>query len=188
MSRTGQVFLVTPSTEEGRPCIDFTFRQNPENNWLLVDQVLRGERPAKDYPSVLILVDHPEAEAWDLYTVPGTFGLMSERAVDLLLPYASGYFQFFQAWLNRASFFFLKRRLALDCLDRERSIFVPFGSGPHAIKLIKRFCFRKECIPDPLLFSIPDTPDLFATQTIERIIREEGLRGFRLVDAEQTEM
>ena len=182
MTRTERVFLVRPSIEEDRPEINFGRPENKKTDWLLVDQVLRGERREEDYPSILVLVDHPEAERWDYYSVAGTCGLMSQRAVDLLEPYALPYFKFFQAWLNGASFFFPKRIHTLDCLDRQRSILVPFRTDPTHVKEIKRYRFRMESIIDPVLFSIPEVPSMFASQTIERLVRERELRGFGFVD------
>src|SRR5262249_7441761 len=175
MAKTERVFLVDASSEKGRPVIDFSLPENGRNDWLLVGQVLRGEREEKDYPNVLIFVHHPEAVNWDMYFGGGNFGLMSERAVDLLEPYASDYFKFFQARLNGESFFFLKRKRVLDCLDPERSILVPFRCDPTGIKEIKRYRFHMDRIADPLVFTIPETPELFATQSIDSLIRGEGL-------------
>jgi hypothetical protein len=185
MRDTGAVFIVKPSIESERPEIEFGLEFNKRNDWLRVGQVLRGQRDEAEYPKVLILALHPQATAWDFYFSGSVFGLMSERAVDLLEPFAANYFKFFQAWLNGASYFFLKSKRTLDCLDRDESHLVPFPSNPSRIMEIKRYRFHKNRIDDPLLFSIPEIPELFATPTVEAIMREEGLRGFQFVNAEQ---
>jgi hypothetical protein len=185
MAKCTQVFILRPSRQEGRPLIDFTRPENVKNDWLLAGQVLRGEAAEDAYPPLLVLVNHPEAEAYDYYPMPGTSDLMSERAVNVLEPYGLPCFKFFQVWLNGASFFLLKRRKRLDVLDRDHSVLVPFPSDPRNIMEVVTFRFRKNDIVDPLLFSIPETSHLFATQTVARAVEKAGLRGFEVLDAEQ---
>jgi len=177
-----QVYLVSPSDEEWRPVIDFTYPMNSENNWGLVDKVLRGVKHDSEYPGVFVVVNDQRATQWDYYSVAGTFDLMSDRAATLIKPFASDYFKFFPAWLNAEPYFMLKSIKRLDCLDRERSLLVPFPSSPQKFMEIKKYSFRKECISDPLVFSIPERSVLLATESIEQMVRRENLRGFQFID------
>ena len=52
------------------------------------------------------------------------------------------------------------------------------------VREIKKYRFRKELISDPLLFSIPEMPDLLATQSMAPLIEQEGLRGFKFTDTD----
>jgi hypothetical protein len=186
MGRCRQVFLVEPTVEEDRPLIDFQFEENRSNNWLAIDQVLRGERPIEEYPAAHISVMHKAATEWDFYSVPGTFGLFSQRAVDLLAPYTSDNFDFLEARLCRLPFYFVKTRRLLDCLDRQRSVLVWFRSDPTRVKKIERHSFRKDLIEDPSLFSIPEQHGLFATQSVRTFIEQRRLKGFKFTDLERT--
>jgi len=98
------------------------------------------------------------------------------------------FFDFFEARLNDVPFYLLSCKGTLDCLDREHSILVPFPHDPSRIMDIKQFRFHKERLVDPLFFAIPESWNgLFATPSVERLIRQRGLRGFVFSDAEQDE-
>src|SRR5262249_36143294 len=114
MAEGRRVFLVDTSIEESRPKVDFSHRLS-QTDWILVGEVLRGERDEKDYPGVFVLVNDRRALEWDYYANAGTFGFMSERAVNLIRPYSSDYFKFFPAWINAAPYYMLKRVRTLDC-------------------------------------------------------------------------
>lgn len=184
MSNTEKIFLVRVSLEEDRPWIDFQMEENRRNDWLLLDEVLRGERPASEYPPVRVIVNHPEAELWDYYSMVGPFGMLSERSALILGSFALPYFELCRATLNRSPYFILKAKKPLDCLNHEESILVPFPHDTTRVMDIEKFRFFKEKIKDPSLFTIPEGPWLFATQTIDARIRQWHLRGFRLIDTD----
>jgi hypothetical protein len=184
MTLAKKIYLVGSSLEEDRPLIDFTLRENKRNAWLTVGEVLDGERSVSDYPGVELLVKRSDAPNWDFYSVPGTLGLFSERAIGLFIPYATRFFDPVGAELNGAPFFFLREKRALACLDRENSIVVPFASNPSRIMEIHKFVFHQERVTDPLLFRIPELRRLLATQSIKRIIDDKQLKGFSLIDTE----
>jgi hypothetical protein len=52
--------------------------------------------------------------------------------------------------------------------------------------MIRRYCFFKERIPDPAIFLVPETTtEVFATQSITKMIENAKMNGFIFVDAEQ---
>ena len=188
MSVARQVFLLSPSLEDERPEIRFELKENQRADWLSIDEVLRGERPLTDYREPEVVVLDAGAELWDFYLVPGTLGLLSARAVDVLAPFADKHFDVLPARISGSPYFFPRTKAALDCLDHERSSLDWFDDERTRVMRIRRFRFHKDRIEDPLVFNIPeDEFSLFATQSVRAAIRRAGLNGFRVLDVEQVE-
>ena len=182
MKPAQRVYVVGPSFEDWRPMLSY---DDQRIDWLRIGDVLRGDRPVEDYEFVSMVVDHPEASEWDFYMCGGSMGLLSGKAAQFLKPCAAQCFDLLEASLNDAPFFFLRIREYLDCLDRGKSEIVPYRHDSRRIKQIRRYSFFKDRIPDPSLFVIPEGffgP--FGTDGVVRIIRNENLRGFHIVDAE----
>jgi hypothetical protein len=172
------VFEVSASTEDYRPSIDFDDRANQGIDWKELDEVLLGQRPIGDYRQPSIFVSCQDAIDWGFYQVPGTLGLISAEAVQLVGRDAFRLYKLLPARLNDREFFFLKAYKTLSCLDSSRSDIVYFRSDPDQVKEIRRYAFDKQAIPDPIFFSIPEVPDLFATPGVREVIVGSGARGF----------
>jgi hypothetical protein len=112
--------------------------------------------------------------------------MWSQRAKDLLWPYANGCLRCFQTSLNGAPYYILRvaKELAIDCLDRDRSELKYFPKNPNDIMDIKRYAFYRERLHDPMIFHVPERPEILGTQSIKQIVEEAGLKGFRFEDVE----
>jgi hypothetical protein len=168
MTEEGVVFMVGPSVEDDRPVIEFDALVNRGIDWRRLDALLRGERPTTDYQELSVVVPDADATSWGYYSVPGTLGLISGEAVRCIGRSTLRLFLLMPARLNGSEYFFLKVTEVLPCLDLTRSEVVPFRTSPERIKAIKRYAFNKAMIPDPLVFSIPELPGLFAPQPFMR--------------------
>ena len=178
LDKDESIFGLSPSVEDERPMIDFEFIEHRQIDWLRIDEVLRGLRPLSDYPSVALSVPRKDATSWAFYLVPGTLGLIAKKAVDALGAETFRLYDLLSASLNGTKYYFLKCREVLPCLDLSRSTTVRFGCDPTRIKAIEKYAFVKAIITDPLIFSIPELPALFATPGVERRVRDTELRGF----------
>lgn len=168
MAPASAVFQVVASSDEAAPAIDFERQENSTNSWLAIDDMIRGNMATDQaiLRRTKVLVDAPQGDACDMFPVSGTTGLFSERAVEVFGNALSDYAELLQITVNDKPYFFLKPTNRLPCLDRERSIVVPFPSDPKSVMKIKKYVFDKSRIHDPVVFFIPEVPYLFCTETI----------------------
>jgi hypothetical protein len=178
MSDDKFVFMLTPSFEDYRPSIEFDVPANQGIDWLLLRKILLGERTTSDYQEASLMVSNPAATSWGFYSVPGTLGLISEQAVTSIGSSAFRFYNLLPARLNDRKYFFLKPVELLACLDMEKSLLIPFRINPNRIKDIKKYGFHKSRISDPLIFSIPELPGLFATPGVKEAVVRNQLQGF----------
>jgi hypothetical protein len=178
MNNSENIYLVGASIEEERPVIDFTHPDCKKVDWLLIDEVLRGMHPVGECQAVSIPVLVPGANAWSFYSVAGTLGLISRKAVQIIGDSAFQHFQLLSARLNDEEYCFLRAEKKLPVLDIGRSDIVAFRSNPARIKQIKKYAFKKDAIDSYVFFSIPEFPGLFATEAILQTVKQNGLAGF----------
>ena len=179
-SRDVSVFRMTPSTEETRTVIDFDNERNATIDWRFVGQVLRGKRARSDYAPVDITIDVPDASDWDFYSIPGTHGLISQRAKLLLAEWTYDYIRFFDATINvRDQYAFLCRGTPLDCFDRDQAMVEVFPHDTERIMRVMKYSFKVDRIKKPSVFCIPELKgDLYATPGVVDRVVSSGLRGF----------
>jgi hypothetical protein len=175
------VFRVHPSIEDDRPVIGFDDPANRGIDWGRLDAILLGERPTADHREFNISLRDADACSWGYYSVPGTLGLISDEAVRLIGPSAFRRFALLPARPNNSEYYFLKVAEVLPCLDLARAEVVPFRTDPEGIKSITKYAFHKAMIPDPLVFSIPELPGLFATPAVAEAIDRGRVPGFRFI-------
>lgn len=173
------VFRVDPSVEDDRPAIEFDAPANRGIDWRGLDAILHEERPLTDYRELSIVVRRADAASWGYYSVPGTLGLLSGEAVRCIGPSAFGRFVLLPARLNGSEYYFPKVAEVLPCLDLARAEVVPFRTNPERIKDIRKYAFHKAMIPDPVVFSIPELPGLFATPAVAEAIGRGQVLGFQ---------
>jgi len=166
---TRQVFYVATSLEDRRPY----FRSDINSDWW------------KTAP-YRVQIRRKDALKWDYYDCNSGFdGLISVRAAEILRPYLSPCFALVDAFVNDTPYFLLKPIGTIDCLDRDKSVFIPYPERPWTNLGVEQYVFRKEIIPDPCLFKIPDHRGfMFGTDGIPEVIRANKLRGFRAIDVE----
>lgn len=183
---THHVFIIGSSLEEDRPQVSFEVPQNANCvNWLRTAEVLDGKRDVSEYEIPHLIVDEPDATSWDFFRCAGTFGIMSTRAVSALRPLAAGSFEFLDASINEAPYFFLRQVSSADILDHEHTDGKRFPHDATRFMRITRYAFQKSKIQDPSIFAVPDAGyRIFGTDSVEGLIRSSNLRGFRLVDSE----
>ncbi|MEZ5941665.1 MAG: hypothetical protein R3C18_09750 [Planctomycetaceae bacterium] len=174
------------SDDETGPFIDF---ETPENGtcvpWELIGDILLGEQPAELWPDVKLTAHGKGIDEWHYFSVPGTFGAVSQEVVKCIGDFMREYFQFFPSTISDRTFYFLQNISSLDCLDRDRSDIVFFPHDASRVMRIKSYRFRAGCIADPLVFVIPETTtELFATQGVKRIIERHNLDGFKFLAAD----
>jgi hypothetical protein len=164
--------------------LDFELGENSRTG-LNLENALQTETNASAQTAAEFLVTGPDPTAWDCYACGGTLGVFSQKAMTVLAPFAHRCFETLRVSINGAPYYVLRTKDTLDCLDRNRSIIKVFPHDPGRIMQVDRFRFRKELVPDPIMFVIPEGPfHLFASDGVERAIRAGNLRGFELMDAE----
>lgn len=176
-----KIYLMVPSAEDDRPVIEFDAPVNQQIDWQQVDQVFQGERSPDDYQSPHVTVAGPDATSWDCYSVPGTLGLFSTRAVEAIGHAALYLYTLFPATLNEARYHFLKPNTVLPVLDRTRSDVITFRSDPGRVKDITRYAFHTDRLSGPLVFSIPELPGLFVTASVYQLLLRYNIRGINLI-------
>lgn len=174
------VYEMWCSGEEGRPFIDLEKHHLTWDDWGNMEAIFPpGVDVIKSPDTLNFHVDKPEATEWDWYN----YDLISQRAKDILWPYAKGSLRCFETTLNGAPYYILRvdEDLAIDCLDREKSIIRRFPSSGRVMKIMQHV-FHLEKIYDPLIFHISESPSVFCTQSIKQIVEDAGLRGILFRD------
>jgi hypothetical protein len=179
MTEEKTVFEFDYSVEDERPVIAFDTPANQGIDWLRLGAILRGERPSADYHEIRVVVQDPDASSWGIYSVPGTLGLISAEAVERIGRPVFRLYELLPAKINEADYYFLKPMEVLPCLDREKSEIILFRSNPSRVKEIRKYVFKKAMIPDPLVFSIPESlARLFATPGVYERVVQSRIPGF----------
>lgn len=177
-----RIFRLGSSLEQDRPQIDFELPENAKLDWDLINQVLDGRVSNENALPINIIVNSTEATKWDFFGIPGIF---SQRAHDLLLPFATNHFAFCKLALNGIPYFIPKPTIPLDCLDKEKSVIIPYRHDRSRIKDVKVFHFKRDLIPEHVLFWIPELPSrILCTDAIRSLIHTRGFRGFRFDEIE----
>lgn len=102
MDAAKRIYLLSPSIEEDRPKIDFELSANRSVDWGLIDDVAFWGRRLDEYRPFNVVVPDVDACSWDFYDIPGTFGLLSDRAAAVVRPFGPKYFEFLPANPKRA--------------------------------------------------------------------------------------
>jgi hypothetical protein len=170
------VYELRPTSDDDRPQIDFQHPRasaTPESvSNLETCATLPSPPPARLFGS------GPSTTSWDFFAVPGTLGLFSQRAVELLSPHANGCFGFVPATLDGAPYAFVVRTGTLDALDHARSELTFFRSNPERVKRVVRHAFRRASLDGVGMFAIPeDLASIYATEGVVRTAELAGLRG-----------
>lgn len=176
-----KVFDCRPSIEDDRPVIDFEKNINAKNDWLSVAKVLDGTKPKSAFPAnIAVRVDDPRATEWDCYFDGGSRGLFSQRFIKAVGSEALRCFVLYPALLNDEQYYFLGCEQSIDCFDYTNARYQTFPHDPSRIMSISHYAFIEDNLPDRLLFCIPESPDLFATESIVERIKASGLKGIRM--------
>jgi hypothetical protein len=174
------IFEMDRSVEDDRPVIEFDAKPNQGIDWQKLDTILRGQHPVADYDEVQVSISNPDASSWGFYSVPGTLGLISAKAVEWIGYPAFHLYELLPAKLNGTRYFFMKCNEVLPCLDRDNSEIITFRSDPQRVKEIKKHKFHKNIIYDPLIFSIPESfSRIYVTSTVYDAIVQSRIPGFR---------
>lgn len=167
-----RVYLLRPTTEEGRPQIDFQHPDTP-TDWSVLETSVETVNPV-----VHLFTDIP-SEDWDCFMVGGTMNLFSKRAVKAMQPHIGDRFRFLPAAVNGAWFAFPVKSVSTDCFDVANAEVDRFRTPPHRIKRIHRYAFRPEVLAHIGIFAIPESRiSLFATDEAKASL--SGLRGLIL--------
>jgi hypothetical protein len=184
---TQHVYRISTSLEEDRPEIDFELSENSDCvDWIQTREILDGSLDVTHYRSPHLIVAASDATEWDFYRCGGTLGVLSKRAVDILRPYGTRCFDYLEAFINDRPFFLVREIGTIDCLDRKSTIGKMFPHDSSRFMRIDQYSFHKSRLVDPSIFVTPeDNTRIFGTDSVNRLIEQHGLRGFRLVDAEK---
>lgn len=111
---------------------------------------------------------------WDYY-MGYTFGLFSPRAIEFLSPYFGNRFDTLPATLEGHAYHCLRCCRRNDCLDEDES---SIENGK--VMSFDVLSFRDNVPDDPAIFAIPeDRTGLYCTQSVPKLVKAAGLRGFR---------
>ncbi len=106
-------------------------------------------------------------------------GVWSSRAIEVLRPYLSTSVSMLPCTVNRKPHYYLCFNKGESFLDVTKSQVSRFDDG--RIMRIERYFFKKERLPGPLVFAIPEEPaGIFTTAPIPTILAETGLTGVAL--------
>lgn len=189
MDQNVLVYRMWPCEDEGRPEIDLE-RDSLEGidhdwtEWNKFDNDFPIESEVVPLHNLKFEIDRADAIDWDWYAI-GFWGMISQRAKDCLWPYARKHLRCLSTSLNGMPYYILHsdERLALDCLDRERSELELFKCSGRVMR-VRRFTFRPGLIADPLIFHVSESGCLLCTESIKTLIENTGLKGFQFLDAE----
>ena len=173
----GYIYRCGAIYDDERPQIDFQDPYNTKNRWLEIGDVLEGSSPEELYPGCSVIVSSPDASDWDCYAIPGTDGLFSHRAIEVMGLIVLRYFKLLPAILNQSRYYFLRAKSRVNCLDRRQSRFRTFGDGTSDIMDFQHFAFFENLVPDNALFKIPEGPQLFATESVAYRVRSGPMKG-----------
>ncbi len=172
------VYEIKASSEDFRPVINFLDSRNAENDWLLAEEVLMGDRDESEFPKISIHVEHAEGTTWHGYSDGGQGGLYSEEFLRFLGGEVLDDFLLFPAHLNGANYYFLKRLNWRDCFDLVNSQYQFFKSSSEKIRTISAFVFLEENVPRDRLFAITQaSTKLLACEELAERIEAGGYRG-----------
>jgi hypothetical protein len=179
------VYNMFPSGEDHRPQIDLE-KHGYSDEWKELARPFPERVEVLQSNRLAFNCDASDALDWDWYWRVGMWGMWSQRAKDLLWPYARKHLRCFLTTLNDQPYYILHvdKKLAVDCLDRERSDLEFFKSDPASVKRIRKYVFKQELLTDPLVFNIPEVNAILSTRTIRQMVFDAGLKGFHFEDAE----
>lgn len=134
------IYILRPTSDDSRPQIDYqdprtTLDPANTSNLEVYSHPLASKSTATFYSA------NPATSRYDFYPAPGTLGLLSKRAEEVLRPFAAPCFGFVAATLNGLPYSFIVRTATIDALDLERSPLhrisrlVPRGRWPRGLKL-----------------------------------------------------
>jgi hypothetical protein len=173
------------SDDEERPRIDF---QNPSNGtqvpWLLIGEILEGNLSSDQYIPISFVVDDDDTIIWDTFPIPGTNGLISKNAADVLHDSMAECFECLEASVNESPYFLLRSIGSIDCLDRDKSRIIYTDDEHTDINFIEKHEFKMDLVPERSLFRIPQVRTLFATEAVRKVVEDAKLKGFYFVDLE----
>ena len=185
MRDKNEICQIESTLEEDRPWIDFELPENSSQNWELVDDIFRDRATVEGPLPVEVRVNHPEALEWDYYSIPGTSGAFSHRAWLLLSPVARTHFSFYELRLNKVEYYLFKPTIPLHCLDLGTSELVYYSHDPSRIREVKKFRFKADSFPNPVVFWIPECwSKILCTASVRDLVMRECLRGLKFVGVE----
>jgi hypothetical protein len=179
MTLATKIYEIGVSLEEDRPQINFEIQGKID--WALIDECLQGIRPISEYHLINIVMDNESFFEWDYYACPGTLGLWSERAIQILGKEAFENYELVPAELGNQNFFFLKCLKRLDCIDKINSIYEHLPSNPDRFMSVQKYAFHMNNIDRKYIFSLPETERLYCSEIYAQSI-VENLKGFRVLE------
>ncbi|HUQ70003.1 MAG TPA: DUF1629 domain-containing protein [Planctomycetaceae bacterium] len=177
------IYKLRESVEKERPRIDFTLPADGTSayDWESVNHIITSRLPPSEYRPMETLtfeVNRVDAEEWDFYPIPGTFGLVSNRVRSCWEEYCFGDIAFLPAVLNTTNYWIPYALRMLDCLDHANSRLTCFKNSTKVMS-IEKYAFHTERISECRLFRIPEQrSNLFATGPVCDEMIQADFRGF----------
>lgn len=172
---TDHVHKFSSSLEDERPEIDFRMKCN-QYDWTDFNRIMDGDLGVQFYSPVQFTIGHSDALLWDFYSVAGTLGLISDRAVRLIGESAFRNFDLLIAHINTAPYYFMRPAFCPNYLDIEKSEVRRFPHAPYGVMRIIKHAFKKNIIPEHLVFCIPEGGSYCTSSVVAAIGRHE-IRG-----------
>ncbi len=182
---TKQVFMFRVPHDD-TPYINFTVAKNDQEiTTSVLGHFLRGKAKMPHYKPVSLNPSSPVGH--DDYLPQSPIGILSERALDVLKPLMAPCFDFVPVLIKRKPYYWIRTINPLDVLDRKNCELFMSESDPERILIVEKFTFFKDRIPDPVIFTLPETSTqyFFGTDLVLSIVERAQLRGIRLIDAEE---
>lgn len=184
------IFEIWPSSEEDRPGLVANRNSDFDEASRVNRDLIRNKRHDVESWTPWQLYCQKSATTsvsdWDYYSFGSTSGLFSPRAIKVFGKYLAHCFDPLPANLEGSTYYFLHCRAPIDCLDID-ACEISYFSPPNDrdIMSIDRYVFKKNCVKEELIFTIPEQPwNLFATSGIPKIAKQAKVKGleFRVVD------
>jgi len=198
MNESLHIYRIKVSRFKERPKLDLDHPKYLERtDFTKIVDIQEGELGLEEYEPLEFYTDDPGALEWDAFWPALELGLISPRAKEIIQPFADQYFIFLEASLNDNLYFVLIVNERLDCFDRENSEFMTFADLARKqnedkatidandelhIFRTEKYRFKKELIPDPCMFSVPEiNGEVFITESGKNAIEQAGLKGFEFL-------
>jgi len=184
MAYQGKVYEMRLSVREDQPEIDLE-KHGYWREWDELKQTFPAGTDMLDCQQLSFIVDHPEATERDWYSPGSEFGIMSQKACDVLWMYLRKCCNRFRTSLNDQPYYFIVRNgNELDCVNRQRSVLKYSDVVPGHIIGATKLSFFRDRLDDPLIFIPPEYAGLLVTDSIRQTVEEAQLNGFEFIDCD----
>lgn len=179
---SNRVYRLGTSNDSSYPEIDFLL--NSRIDWYRVGEMLDGALPLVPTEFQNFDLRVQTNQTFDVLRLDHRL-IVSAPAKECFTTLGLVELEYIATTVNGRPFFHLRVCRTIDCLDREASNVEFFPGSDARIMAFRKCVIRKDAVPDPAIFRIPESRTrFFATESVERAVGDASLVGFRFVDCD----